>query len=230
MGLMVKQVGYLTNYSSGLEGERGIFFNYILAGNGLFIEASKRIISARIPVGECAVRGLAPLKPKITLTYGSIPQHFFDLALSAFLAAPDKESYVAVTADAGYHFYVPEDQHKEEQKVVYKIGDSVILDIHSHGKIPAHFSPQDYKDETGFQLYAVVGSLGDDPMVSLRIGVYGYFWPLLWKDVFDGTLYGAKEFEDQEVIQDELYSEMGGEAAELEVHSSGMWWHRWFRG
>jgi len=225
---LAKQVGYLTSYPGRFDGERGSYFDYILAGNGLFIEASKPMLSVRIPVAKCDIRGLAPLKPKITLTYGSIPQHFFDLALDTFLASPDKESYVAVTADAGYHFYVPP-QTQETAKVVYIVGDSVVLDIHSHANMPAFFSGQDDKDETGLQLYAVVGKLREEPIVWLRAGAYGYFWPLSWKEVFDGTLYGAKEFEDEEVIQDELHGEMGGDTTGTEVHSSGMWWHRWFR-
>lgn len=226
--MMAKEVGYLTNYHGRLEGERGIFFDYILAANGIFIEASNPILSARIPVSECQIRGLAPIKPRISMTYGSIPQSFFDLALDRFLATPEVEAYVGVIANAGYHFYIP-DQDKQEAKVVYNIGNSVILDIHSHGSMRAFFSKQqDDKDETGLKLYAVVGNLRETPIVCLRAGVYGYFWPLSWKDVFDGTLCGAREFEE-EVIGDELQSSVGGESAGAELHNSGVWWHRWFR-
>ncbi len=232
MTMANKQVGYLTNYSTGLEGERGIFFNYILAGNGLFIEASNKSLSARIPVSDCPVRGLAPLQPRITLTYGSIPQRFFDLALDTFLAAPDKENYVGVTADAGYNFYVP-GQQQEKAKVVYDVGSSVILDIHSHGTMHAFFSGQDDKDETGFQLYAVVGDLRKVPVVLIRVGVYGYFYYLKWKEVFDGTLYVAREPEYEEVLDDDVHDTVGGQLepadSPIENHSSGMWWNRWFR-
>ncbi len=221
---MSKQVGYLTNYPGGLEGERGTFYDYILAGNGLFIEASKPTLSVRIPVADCPIRGLAPIKEKIALTYGSIPQHFFDLALDAFLAAPDKESYVAVTADAGYHFHVPT-QEKKEGSVTYELGDSVILDIHSHANMGAFFSGTDDKDETGLKLYAVIGKLREEPMVQLRVGCYGYFYPVLWKEVFDGTLYGAKEFEEEHIQSAPV---------ETEIHagsdsSRSLWWKKWFR-
>ena len=103
----MKPVGYLVKHPDGLSGETGLFYNYILASNGLFIKTESAIIAACIPVAECEVRGLAPMETKVTLTYGSIPQRFWDLALDIFLANPDIEHYVAVTAAAGYHFYVP---------------------------------------------------------------------------------------------------------------------------
>jgi PRTRC genetic system protein A len=222
---MPKEVGYLLNYSDRLEGERGTFFNYIMAANGIFIEASNPVLSARVPAAILEIRGLAPIKPKIVLTYGSIPQCFFDLALDTFLSAPEKESYVGVIADRGYHFYVPE-QDKQDAKVTYNVGDSVILDIHSHGKIRACFSGQDDQDETGLKLYGVVGSLDKTPVVYLRVGVYGYFWPLSYKEVFDGTLYGAKEFEEGDVQERPIQTE---ELVQDEHDSSRVWWHRWFR-
>ncbi len=226
----MKMVGYLVNYPDGISGEKGIYYNYILAANGLFIEASNPSLAARVPVTECEVRGLAPMKVKIALTYGSIPQHFFDLALDTFLAVPDRERYVAVTAAAGYHFYVPV-QDEGEASVVYEVGDSVILDIHSHGHMPAFFSHQtDDKDETGLKLYAVVGRLNATPVVRLRVGVYGYFHSLAWHDVFDGSLVGAVESEEEEVkIESELHGITAPDAPELQHHGSWLRWDRFFR-
>lgn len=195
----MKPVGYQTNYQDGLSGETGIYYNYILASNGLLIEAENTLIAARVLVSECEVRGLAPMETRVTLTYGSIPQYFFDLALDTFLADPQNEHYVAVTADAGYHLYVPV-QDTSSGRVAYAVGECVVLDIHSHGHMGAYFSGQDDKDENGLKLYAVVGNLNATPVVKLRIGVYGYFNDLAWKDVFDGSLTRATEFEEKEVI------------------------------
>jgi PRTRC genetic system protein A len=225
----MKMVGYLVNYPDGISGEKGIYYNYILAANGLFIEASNPAVAARIPVAECEVRGLAPMKAKIALTYGSIPQHFFDLALDTFLAAPDRERYVAVTAAAGYDFYVPV-QDEGDASVVYEMGDSVVLDIHSHGHMRAAFSPQDNTDETGLKLYAVVGRLNATPVVKLRVGVYGYFHSLTWRDVFDGSLTRAVESEEEEVkIEGDIHGIAEPHASELQHHSSWLRWDRFFR-
>ncbi|GAI89323.1 unnamed protein product [marine sediment metagenome] len=145
---MNRPVGYLLNHPEGLSGESGLYYNYILGSNGIFIEAESSLVTARIPVADCEVRGLAPVETKITLTYGSIPQRFFDLALDAFLSEPDKEQYVAVIGSNGYHFYVPV-QEKNCNSVVYEVGEAVVLDLHSHGQMRASFSGQDDKDETG---------------------------------------------------------------------------------
>ena len=226
----MKMVGYLVNAPEGISGEKGIYYNYILAANGLFIEASSPILAARVPVAECEVRGLAPMKPKIALTYGSIPQHFFDQALDAFLAAPDRERYVAVTAAAGYHFYTPV-QDEGDASVVYEVGDSVVLDIHSHAHMPAFFSHQtDDKDEAGLKLYAVVGRLNATPVVKLRVGVYGYFHSLAWRDVFDGSLTRAVESEEEEVkTEGDVHSIVEPHAPAIQHSSSWLRWDRFFR-
>ena len=196
----MKMVGYLVNHQGGLSGEKGLYYNYILASNGLFIEAESPLIDAQVPINKCEVRGLAPIKTRISLTYGSIPQRFFDLALDTFLAEPDKEHYVAVAGAAGYHFYYPAQDNSDGSRVVYEVGESIVLDMHSHGCGRAYFSAQDNRDEKGLRLSAVVGRLDATPVVKLRIGVYGYYKNLEWKDVFDGSLIGASEHEEKEVI------------------------------
>ena len=221
MNIMQNPAGYLVNRKDGLYGERGMFYDYILASNGLFIEAEGKLMAARVPVAACEVRGLAPLEPKVVLRYGRIPQRFFDLALNTMLTTPDKERYVAVTWNNGYHINVPNQAAEKEQVgedidaghgsgagVAYLNPDSVLLDMHTHPKMRAAFSPTDNRDEAGLKLYGVVGHCGtyhevtadmsydeqigwlqnNCPAIRLRAGVYGYFYEVPWKDVFDGDL------------------------------------------
>ena len=193
---MNKPVGYLLNKQEGLLGERGLYYDYIVASNGVFIDAESPLMAARIPVADCEIRGLAPIETKVTLTYGSIPQRFFDLALNLFLTDISSEHYVAIVGDAGYRFYIPV-QDKSAGSVVYEVESSVILEMHSHGRMGAWFSATDNHDEAGMKLYGVVGKLDATPIVKLRVGVYGYFHELSWKDVFDGALAGAAEYEEE---------------------------------
>lgn len=225
----MKPVGYLVKYPDGLSGERGLYYNYIMASNGLFIEAESPIIAACIPVAECEVRGLAPMEMKVTLTYGSIPQRFWDLALDTFLADPDNEHYVAVTAVAGYHLYIPV-QDRSGAGVTYEVGENVVLDLHSHGCMRAFFSSQDNEDEKGLKLYGVVGKLNATPVVKLRVGVYGYFKTLAWGDLFDGSLAGAVEFEKEEVKSEgDIYCYPKPHGFGLEDTGRRLWWDRWLR-
>lgn len=232
-------VGYLTKYPDRLVGERGAYYDYVLASNGLFIETEGKLLAARVPVAECEVRGLAPLEPKMVLRYGKVSKYFFDLALNTMLTTPDKERYAAVTFSGGYHIYVPP-QEGSGAGVQYDTGDNVLLDLHTHPKMPARFSFKDNEDETGLKLYAVIGTLGsysqvkpemtydeqmaclqaNCPAVSLRVGVYGYFHPIAWKDVFDGDLgpemidlreHDSEIEDEKEVIsKDELHCDVDG--------------------
>ncbi len=226
----MKLVGYLVKTPEGLSGELGQYYTYILAANGVFVEAEGPLLSARVPVAECAVRGLAPLETRLSLTYGSIPQRFWDLALDAFMAAPDQERYVAITGAAGYQFYIPE-QKGAGASVQYQVGDSVVLDLHSHHHMAAWFSPQDSRDETGLRLYGVVGRLNATPVVRLRVGVYGHFHDLRWNDVFDGSLAGAVEYEREEVIEEcDVHSDPEAPGCQLEYLSGWMRGNWWLRG
>lgn len=217
-------VGYLCNRPEGLVGERGIYYNYVLSSNGLFIEAENKLIAARIPIADCEIRGLAPLETKFILTYGSIPQRFFDLSLNMFLADPTREHYAAVVGKAGYHFYIPV-QDKEGGNVNYEVGDYVVLELHSHAHMSAFFSTKDNDDEKGLKVYGVVGKLGGIPVVKLRLGIYGYYLSLSWRDVFDGCLVGAVENEEKEVLcENELQSVTCESARRLPHHGSWLWW------
>ena len=226
---MSKPVGYLVNHQEGISGERGLYYDYIIASNGIFIEAEGSLIAARIPVAECEIRGLAPIETKISLTYGSIPQRFFDLALDLFLADSSSEHYVAVVGDAGYHFYIPV-QDKSAGSVVYEVITSVVLEMHSHGHGGAWFSSTDNVDETGLKLYGVVGELNATPIVKLRIGAYGYFKDLSWREVFDGSLTGALEYEKEEVICESDVQNLAEAHARREKNSGRwLWWYRKLR-
>lgn len=225
----MNQVGYLINTNEGLQGDRGIFYDYILASNGLFIEAENKLISARIPVSRCEVRGLAPIEKKVKLLYGSIPRRFFDLALDVFMSDISIEHYVAVKGDAGYQFYIPV-QDKSGGGIVYVASDKIVLEMHSHGELKISFSKQDNTDETGLKIFGVVGNLSKTPVVRLRIGVYGYFDDLSWSEVFDGKLEGAVEFLEEEVIVTDELQGINGAFFREEKNSSGrLWRNRWFR-
>ncbi|MCK4783124.1 MAG: hypothetical protein KAV87_05185 [Desulfobacteraceae bacterium] len=222
----MKMVGYLFNRQEGLEGQRGIYYDYIVASNGIFIEAKNKLLEVRIPLAYCDIRGLAPLKMKLQLTYGSIPQWFFDRSLHTFLTDTAREHYVAIIGDAGYHFHVPI-QEGEGDSVSYEKGNKVVLEMHSHGQMGAWFSHQDNEDETGLKVYGVVGQLDKTPVVKLRLGVYGYYIPLAWSEVFDGNLVGATEIEEGKEVKSiyELQSFTDGTATRLPNSGCGLWWH-----
>jgi hypothetical protein len=182
---MTKPVNYLINSLSGVEGEPGVFYDYILAGNGLYVSAKNPQIAATVCIAPQEIRGLALLKEEIQLLHGKIPLYFLNLALSILCIKPDIEQYLAVTWRGNYSLNVPT-QLQTDVSVTYETLSGTVLDIHSHvGGVPAHFSSIDNRDEQGLGLYAVVGDLRSlCPTIELRLGIYGYFMSLGKEDVF----------------------------------------------
>lgn len=215
---MFNLVGYLLNQSGGPPLDHGgIAYNYILAGNGLFVQADNAHITARVTVVAAEVRGgPPPMYPLLTLKHGRIPQRLFDLALSVMLASPDKERYVGIRWSDGYQLYVPE-QEGAGASVTYQTADDVVVELHSHPDMPARFSGIDNKDEQGFKVYGVIGrelvdatSLGSShrefalggTCINLRVGVYGYYMPVKWSDIFDGKLDAVDENDREKEIEE----------------------------
>jgi PRTRC genetic system protein A len=181
----VRPVGYLLNKREGLEGDPGLFYNYIVSENGLFIQAENPLIKVTLCISPVEIRGLSPLKESIELAHGKIPRRLYDLALSVLMAGSDREQYLAITWENEYRLRMP-GQDRNGASVKYETLPSSIMDIHSHGRMGAFFSYTDNSDEKGLRFYAVVGRLDTLlPEVELRLGVYGYFAPLSIEDIFN---------------------------------------------
>ena len=60
-----------------------------------------------------------------------------------------------------------------------------MIDLHSHARFAPFFSPVDDRDETGFRIYAVIGSLNKVPAISVRVGVYSHYYSIPASTVFE---------------------------------------------
>jgi PRTRC genetic system protein A len=182
---MFKPAGYLLSTHEGIKGQNGLIYDYILAENGLFIDAHSALFRARINIARIKVRGLAPLGNAVELVHGKIPMRFYELALSACIADPFKERYLAITWEGRYEIKAPT-QERREMGVDYEKMPSTVMDIHSHAKLKAFFSTIDNKDEVGLKLFLVFGCVDSTiPEYRMRIGVYGYFAEIDKEEVFD---------------------------------------------
>jgi PRTRC genetic system protein A len=177
-------VGYLLNTRAGLAGEPGLFYDYILAGNGLFIQARGPLLVARVNIAAVDVRGLAPVDEKVELTHGRIPMRLYNLVGSVMAVDRYRERFLAVTWEGEYRLREPW-QDRGGDGVTYERLPDTVLDIHSHGMIEAFCSGTDNRDEQGLKLYAVIGRVDMlMPEVKLRVGIYGYFAPIEFEEVF----------------------------------------------
>ena len=180
-------MGYLVNHPSGLSGFQGVGYDYVLGASGLYIQSESTHLTARVVIAPANVRGLAPVSEKLELAHGLIPAHVFELGLGWMLAAPDTERFFAVRWDGGAYRLVVPPQEGTGSSLSYEPPAGVVAEFHSHSGHRAFFSATDDRDEQGFRIYGVVGRLHDPlPELVLRVGVYGYFAPLRWAQVFDG--------------------------------------------
>ncbi|MCC6175644.1 MAG: hypothetical protein IT305_10105 [Chloroflexi bacterium] len=176
----------------GVPPREGLAFDYLLAGDGIYLVAENDDLAVRVPIAGCNVRGLPPVYPACTLEHGRLPQWIWDAIVWAahvgYMSA--REVLVAVTFDpnVGYCLTVPP-QIAGPERVVYRPPTSAVLEVHSHGPHPAVFSSTDDRDEQGLRLYGVIGCLNRSrPEVALRVGAYGHYLRVPWESIFDGDI------------------------------------------
>ena len=213
-------IGYLINHPGRLEGTRGLAYDYVLAGNGLFLESEGPLMAARVLVEEADVRGLAPLEPKLVLRHGKVHGSLWELALNVLIASSGRERYVAIVRrQDDYELRVPPQEQSAAGIAEYYRTPQTVVDIHSHpGTGEPHFSMTDDGDEIGFQVYGVVSNVAHGkPFVRLRVGIYGYWQEIPWSDVFSGVLVDVQDcFELPLTVEDVLeWPEEGSPAGRL---------------
>jgi len=175
-----------------VEGRRtapGLGYSYVLAGNGLWIEATGPHLAVRLEVAEAEVRGLSSLTQEVRLLHGPIPKALHDLLVDVLLANPREEHYVAILwRDGRYQLTVP-DQLAQVASMTYQRPDpaELVLEAHSHPPgVVARFSLVDDRDEQGLGLYGVLGMDEAGWTLALRAGVYGYYGDVDVAEIFDG--------------------------------------------
>ncbi len=157
----------------------------MLAGNGVFVQAEGPDLTARVQLTECRVRGLGDASPKMELRHGKIPVALLSAAILWFQETPDLERCFAVHWNGEkYCVKVPE-QTGKPTSLEYRPLEGMMLEFHSHGRLPAFFSRTDDQDEQGFRIYGVAGRLDQPkPEIAMRVGVYGHFQEIRPEDVF----------------------------------------------
>jgi PRTRC genetic system protein A len=175
-------------------------YEYLFAANGLFLRAEGGFLSVQVcihawPPGT--VRGLPSLAPYIHLHHPYLPCALLRRILTDARTRQDADGalvealYRVVRRGTQFALIVPP-QEASVASVKARTSDTPeppLLELHSHGSLPAFWSSQDDRDEGGFYFYGVVGKVDTDrPEIRLRLGVYGYWW-----EVPVGVLFAEHE-------------------------------------
>lgn len=122
------------------------------------------------------------------MKHGKIPYELGLSLLGCLLREQDVERFVVVRWNgAGYELEAPR-QEQGPAHVSYTRPDHVLFEAHSHPRMAASFSLTDDADEQGVGFYGVLGLAGGEIAVRLRVGIYGYFMPVVFEDVFTSPL------------------------------------------
>ena len=190
-----KLVTYHIYKRDPLPANDALAYQYILAGNGVFVRAETRFFTALLPVTACTVRGLLPLLPQFQLLVPRIPARLLDAVLTDARRARRPDGGLNEVLYQFHHHGRAVQVKKPAQQttptsvaasVTTAVADaaSIICDLHSHGNMRAFFSQTDNADEQGACLYGVMGRLDSEPEMRLRVGVYGYWLALPLTAVF----------------------------------------------
>ena len=190
-------------------------YAYILAGNGVFLYAKREDLEVLIPISGVLVSGLSLLEPFVHLP--RVPAVLMQHILQASQENLPNESL----------FWFNLDHDKQEWNVeaplqvcraasVFPVdrndpaGTRALIDLHSHALMEPFFSRTDNKDEQGFRIFAVIGLVNDQPAIRVRVGVYGNYWNIPAKMIFElpgeiqDAYYGKGDLEyDETKIEDE---------------------------
>jgi PRTRC genetic system protein A len=191
----------------GVPSRHGLAYDYVLAGDGLYLVTQNRYLDVRVPVAAVSVRGLPPIYPSFELKIGRLPQALWEHTVTVARAwtVRGHEVMLIVTYEeaGGYRLVVPR-QATSPTSVVYRPRERTVLEIHSHHRFPAHFSPTDDADEQRLCLYGVLGRLAvEQPEVVLRVGAYGYYLPVPWESVFAGEKGAFRDLSTEPQVADD---------------------------
>ncbi len=172
-------------------------YEYVMAGNGIFIRGARREFQAQFCIQPCTVRGLVELGPSVQLSTPRVPREMISEMLGRARAARDRQGrpceivfHLEFTDASGWQCHVPE---QNQSPMRAKPSDDspassyarACMEVHSHVDMHASFSSLDDQDEQGFRVYGVLGCISTRPVMRVRVGMHGYRHDIPAKWIFD---------------------------------------------
>ena len=179
---------YIVSENGALPDISECLYAYIMAGNGVFLNAKRAGLEVLIPVSFARVAGLPALIPYVNLSC-HIPKCLLLHALNLSLNHLPHEILFWFNSKEYWTMEVPQ-QFTGPSSVVPlesldEMGTSALVDLHSHGVLPPFFSRVDNQDEQGFRIYAVMGEVDRVPSIRVRVGVYCHYFEIPASAVFE---------------------------------------------
>jgi PRTRC genetic system protein A len=173
--------------SSDTEAISAVMFEYLMAGNGLFIRAKRREFSVCLPVCREPINGLPSVQSGIVWHKPKIPEFIWREILENARSGSDsiqfrEDVYIVFWHEASCQWHWK--NIGKERSWARTIADDrfpeygeACIDLHTHPGGTIHFSPADDRDESGkFRIFGILIDIhSPNPKVRFRCGVYDYF-------------------------------------------------------
>ena len=194
----------LINYTVAREATlppiRAGLYEYVMAGNGLFVRSERKGLKALIPVVMFNVNGLATLEPCVTFTLPRVP---IELTRAMLLAARQERDGEGRMLEGMYHltwseatssWQLEKPAQRQTPTTIHPVGpfagtsyEKYLIEVHSHHGLAFHdYSPVDDESEAGmFRLFGLLVDIFNRPRLRLRVGVFGHRWEVLASLAFD---------------------------------------------
>lgn len=170
-----------------------LFYEYVLAKNGLFVVAANHDLRVQIQLAELALaEDLKLLVESAVLRAPAVPYALLHVVLeSARRHLPNEAMYQFTHEENGERFTrgwtcrMPR-AFATPTALEYEDDPDTLIDLHSHGTMPAFFSSTDDADEKGFRFYVVIGNVDTPtPTIAARVGIYGRMLNVDPRTLFD---------------------------------------------
>lgn len=184
-------------------------YEYVFAGNGIFIRAEDSRMEAMVMHTPADVKGLAHLESIARLKVGLIPCAWLRSVVESMRRHLPNECIFQMLPNADRWRTIMPDQQGTPTSVWFDDNPLSVVDIHSHNTMHPFWSTTDDADEQGLRFYVVIGNLDlDVPTARARVGVYGHHVDIPLNRIFDDDgcewpvrdLFGTTEDNDAELI------------------------------
>lgn len=156
----------------------------LLASDGVYLQARSLVMLASVRIAQAELP-YGPHAQAVVLTNGQIPAALISEAAQAARATPEKEIAAAVLWEQGaYRLVFPEVISADAGHVSYRdqLDDAhLVLDLHSHGRGGAYFSPTDDESDRsrpGPYIAAVFGRCDGQMEFVARLACAPHLVPL----------------------------------------------------
>lgn len=170
-----------------------LMYQYVIAGNGLFIRAEDSRLKALVQISAAALTGLPDLIPFAELKIDRVPGVWLRSILRSARQHMPNEAMYQLHWVGGQHHAVTHtwrvsmpSQSGSPTALRFNDDGEAVIDLHSHNSMAAFFSGTDDADEQGLRFYAVIGRIDTDATeIRCRVGVYGHHMAVSAALLFD---------------------------------------------